>query len=197
MGVVDVSEYTEGSREWAEAMARKGAKVRFAEWRPRSWITFRDGAFFDESGVDFRRWCFNDEPRWSIVGEAPISGPLDAGTITDAAPARDSLPDLAARVAALENLMIPTPPYEGGDLTRLDAAIRGATFTTSRKPLSLVVGGQYRTRGGWRCVVVKEAPDGPLVWHDHKSNFTWWHERDGRMLDDAAFDIIGPWEPEA
>ncbi len=193
-----MSEYTKGTREWAEAMARAGAKVRHERWGEGEWVTFEDGLLLDDTGKRTKIGGFYD----GSVGLWLLVYPADTDLSKLAvAPNRDSLPDLAARVAALEaERDKPTPAlrqaYEAAK--KAGAFDDPSLFTTSRNPPTLVVGGQYRTRGGWRCVVVKAGPDGPLVWHDHENNFTpWWHERDGRMEEDLNFDILGRWEPEA
>jgi hypothetical protein len=61
------------------------------------------------------------------------------------------------------------------------------------------VGKQYKTRGGWRCVVVDKDSDGEfLVWHKD-DNETWFHIENGKFDsdDDSDNDIIAEWsEPK-
>ncbi len=73
----------------------------------------------------------------------------------------------------------------------LDALMGDATFTTSRKPLTLVVGGQYRTQDG-KCIPFEES--GLFhVWHEYGDEVEW-HTPDGKCLNRPRLDIIGPWE---
>ncbi len=153
-----------------------------------------------------------DTARRVISGYYPNGGPLtpfgeDAFALAEhvlAEPARDSLPDLAARVAALEQKFdahthhIESNAMTGLPLQPLPTQPPVLTFTTSRKPLTLVVGGQYRTRGGWRCVVVDEAASGLIVWHSDDWSTLKHYSKTGAYSDAihevTDHDIIGPWE---
>jgi hypothetical protein len=63
--------------------------------------------------------------------------------------------------------------------------------------LKLEVGEQYRTRGGWRCVVLRTDKLGSyMAWHDSNDEFVW-HEPDGGYkyhTGEHDHDIIAKWE---
>jgi len=68
--------------------------------------------------------------------------------------------------------------------------------------LKLEVGRQYRTRDGWRCVVVLKREDGFDVWHAGGEN-VWSHWSNGEFAQSEGerhmvdFDIIEEWtEPQ-
>lgn len=118
-----MTEHQPGSREWAEAEARKGAKVRREEWPPHVWVSFRDGEFYDQDDRKFHMWVW-EHGRWSIYEPAPAQAP-----------------DLAARVAELErrfNGHYHVAPTIGGQTSRplplVDEVEPAPTVTTSRKP---------------------------------------------------------------
>ena len=65
--------------------------------------------------------------------------------------------------------------------------------------MKLEVGKQYKTRGGWRAVVVSEEKDGFKVWHS-KDNMIGQNHITGNVfgaMDNLPADLVEEWqEPE-
>jgi hypothetical protein len=221
------TDHKPGTREWAEAMARAGHRVRRVGWWPHEWVTFADGKFVDDIGESWSFMYDFGEGGWSLFEEAPEP---------------DSLADLARRVAAdkpregyyvIESNDGPMVSYHGNEANGYADALKirdyddalgfAAVFTAIYgkrferwysprwkpegepdapvpAPPTLTIGGQYRTRGGWRCVVVDMDVDedgdvSVFVWHG-KYGCARWHQPSGSAAGVSAFDIIGPWEGE-
>lgn len=173
------TDHKPGSREWAEAMARAGHKVRQTRWPRGEWMTYCNGILHHEGGA-------------ALMTTLSLYGSNDGWSLFEEAPEPDSLADLARRVAALEEQF-------SRHFHMTDAREDRSTppvLPDPPAPITLTIGGQYRTRGGWRCVVVDITNQvGPLVWHD-KDGGVRWHKRSGVYVGAEDYDIIGPWEGE-
>lgn len=116
-----MTEHQPGSRKWAEAEARKGAKVRHESWIADAFVMFSGGEIVWWHGRLLRDPldCYPGTG-WSLYEPAPAQAP-----------------DLAARVAELERQVA---AMERKHETRpafvpVDPALGATpTFTTSRKP---------------------------------------------------------------
>ena len=63
--------------------------------------------------------------------------------------------------------------------------------------MEIEVGKQYKTRGGWRAVVVDTTMEGFLCWHGNPSTTKFHHKDGSAKIIDGGYDLIEEYqEPE-